>query len=263
MSASSPSTPRRGPVSARFVAGAVAAVLGLVSVLLAGTPTKVVAAAKPAKLSDKDRQTKIDKLEPFNALIAEWRCNGFVPGRDKNKTGWEETSSWIWVLKGDVAVRFATEGAKILENGSITYDIKEDKFVMAAKRVDGQKVTYTGEFNDDKSRFVAEGELKGGEKEKITIKFLDKIRVVFEVERAKPGKDPVVVAEIGGTRKGEKISGASDEGPKCVITGGPGTSSVSYGGKGYYICCTGCRDAFNEDPVKWIALAKKKGYIKE
>jgi YHS domain-containing protein len=27
---------------------------------------------------------------------------------------------------------------------------------------------------------------------------------------------------------------------------------VSYKGKTYYVCCTGCRDAFNDDPVKYI-----------
>ena len=33
-----------------------------------------------------------------------------------------------------------------------------------------------------------------------------------------------------------------------VVTGGLGTIEVSYDGKSYYVCCTGCRDYFNENP---------------
>ncbi|MCH7989770.1 MAG: YHS domain-containing protein [Planctomycetes bacterium] len=47
---------------------------------------------------------------------------------------------------------------------------------------------------------------------------------------------------------------------ECVISGGLGTSTVSYHGKTYYVCCSGCRDAFNDDPQTWIArfIERKK-----
>jgi YHS domain-containing protein len=34
--------------------------------------------------------------------------------------------------------------------------------------------------------------------------------------------------------------------------------AVSYNGQTYYVCCSGCRDAFNENPAKIIAEFKKK-----
>ena len=34
--------------------------------------------------------------------------------------------------------------------------------------------------------------------------------------------------------------------------------TVSFGGKTYYVCCTGCRDAFNEDPEKFVKAFEKK-----
>ncbi len=37
------------------------------------------------------------------------------------------------------------------------------------------------------------------------------------------------------------------------MTGGAGTIRVSYKGKSYYVCCTGCRDAFNDDPEGILA----------
>lgn len=40
---------------------------------------------------------------------------------------------------------------------------------------------------------------------------------------------------------------------ECIISGGLGTIQVSYQGKSYWVCCTGCKAAFEEDPESWIA----------
>jgi len=40
--------------------------------------------------------------------------------------------------------------------------------------------------------------------------------------------------------------------PECVVTGGLGTATVTYMGKTYFVCCTGCRDEFNSDPAKYV-----------
>ena len=44
----------------------------------------------------------------------------------------------------------------------------------------------------------------------------------------------------------------------AVGLGGAGTMTVSYNGQTYYVCCTGCRDAFLAEPEKFIAKAKAK-----
>lgn len=38
-----------------------------------------------------------------------------------------------------------------------------------------------------------------------------------------------------------------------MISQGLGTTQVSYKGKSYWVCCSGCKAAFEEDPEKWIA----------
>lgn len=211
------------------------------------------------KVDEKTRLAQLEALEPFNALIAEWNGNGFVPGKDKNKTGWEEKSQWVWQLKGDVCIKFAYTGGKVLSKGTLFYDTKLKQYLLKAVRADKTEATYVGEFDEgNKKKMNFTTELSTKEVEKITMDFSDSIRVKVMVERTKPGKDPVLAYEIGATKKGEKISGSTESGPKCLITGGPGTSSV---GGGYFVCCTGCRDAYNENPAKWIAFAKKKGYI--
>ncbi len=37
-----------------------------------------------------------------------------------------------------------------------------------------------------------------------------------------------------------------------MVTGGAATIAVSYGGQTYYVCCTGCRDAFTAAPEKFV-----------
>ena len=40
------------------------------------------------------------------------------------------------------------------------------------------------------------------------------------------------------------------------MTGGASTITVSYQGKSYPVCCTGCRDEFNDNPEKYAKIAE-------
>ena len=51
--------------------------------------------------------------------------------------------------------------------------------------------------------------------------------------------------------------------PECIVTGGKGTMSTVYKGKTYWFCCTGCRDAFLDDPDMIIAQAEQKAAKKK
>ena len=61
------------------------------------------------------------------------------------------------------------------------------------------------------------------------------------------------LAEVGATRKGSSFRQGGRRWPECVVTGGLGTIAVEYEGKKYFVCCTGCRDLFNEDPAGVLA----------
>ena len=63
--------------------------------------------------------------------------------------------------------------------------------------------------------------------------------------------------QIGMTREGVQLA-AGKKGPECIVTGGLGTQAINYKGATYYVCCGGCRDAFNENPEKYIREAKEK-----
>ncbi|MEP9190592.1 YHS domain-containing protein, partial [Enterobacter hormaechei] len=57
--------------------------------------------------------------------------------------------------------------------------------------------------------------------------------------------------QVGATKKGEPFA-VVDKGPECVVSGGLGTMRVTHKGKTYYVCCSGCRDAFKEEPDKYV-----------
>ena len=59
------------------------------------------------------------------------------------------------------------------------------------------------------------------------------------------------VYQVGATKEGTVFANAPT-GPECIVSGGAGTSTVTYQGKTYYVCCSGCRDAFLEEPDKYI-----------
>ncbi|MBL8823139.1 MAG: YHS domain-containing protein [Planctomycetia bacterium] len=65
--------------------------------------------------------------------------------------------------------------------------------------------------------------------------------------------------QVGATREGESLAGAAkSSGPECVVSGGLGTTKVMHKGETYYVCCSGCLDAFKDDPEKYIKEFKAK-----
>ena len=70
------------------------------------------------------------------------------------------------------------------------------------------------------------------------------------------------VFQVGATKEGVEFAG-DDGKPECVVSGGLGTMPVTYKGKTYYVCCTGCRDAFKDDPEKFIKEAEAKAKEKK
>src|SRR6478736_3694018 len=74
----------------------------------------------------------------------------------------------------------------------------------------------------------------------------DRLLILYE-RRVDGGDRFARIAEVGYTRVGSTFAKGSGQ-PECVVTGGLGTIKVTYQGKTYYVCCTGCRDMFDDDP---------------
>ncbi|GBD37437.1 hypothetical protein HRbin36_02568 [bacterium HR36] len=89
--------------------------------------------------------------------------------------------------------------------------------------------------------------------ERITINLVDDIRFVYRYDYRPTGRKLYVRDFlVGATKEGQALAVERRKGPECVVSGGLGTIPVTYKGQTYYVCCTGCRDAFNENPEKYI-----------
>lgn len=76
--------------------------------------------------------------------------------------------------------------------------------------------------------------------------------------RRRVGNDRFLrMAEVGYTREGSNF-GKGTNYIECIVTGGVGTMPVTFEGKTYYVCCTGCRDLFNDDPAAVLAEYRER-----
>ena len=63
--------------------------------------------------------------------------------------------------------------------------------------------------------------------------------------------------EVGVTKEGETFAAgaAATERPKCIVTGGQATMSVTFEGQTFQLCCSGCLGEFNDNPQKYVKKA--------
>ena len=85
----------------------------------------------------------------------------------------------------------------------------------------------------------------------------DRLVIQYDRPRGKSMKSFTQMALLGYTRVGSGF-GTGVKATDCIVTGGKGSSTVSYQGKTYYVCCGGCRDEFNENPAKIVAAFEAK-----
>lgn len=62
----------------------------------------------------------------------------------------------------------------------------------------------------------------------------------------------VRIAQVGYTREGSEF-GKGTAYRECIVTGGHGTIAVRHQGETYYVCCSGCRDYFQDNPQTVLA----------
>ena len=91
----------------------------------------------------------------------------------------------------------------------------------------------------------------------------DGIRLIFVYSTKPEGRTLwKKMYQVAANKAGESLGSAGKKN-ECVVSGGLGTMAVSHKGQTYYVCCSGCRDAFRDEPEKYIreyeeAQAKKK-----
>jgi YHS domain-containing protein len=220
----------------------------LSSVVLLAAPPQADKSTKPAK----------EALAQFNSLIGGWRGTA-QPRRGSAAGSWRESAEWVWDFSQPVpAIRYVVTDGKLLKSARITFDDKANQFRATVDLPDGATRDYAGKFDDDRLVLDSQPDAKQ-ERHRITVTRLNDKRtiVLFEKKRAN-ARAGARVAEVGYTREGTRLAVEGSDGPECVVTGGKGTIAINYKGQTYYVCCSGCKQAFNENPEKILAEYRQR-----
>lgn len=199
----------------------------------------------------------IEGLRDFNALIGAWRGVGQIK-RGSPQGAWQEQANLVWELKPkSTGIRWTIESGKEWRSALLSYSELAKLFTLSATLPDDSVLKYEGKVEDKRLVLQAVDDQKSVHQITITILNENRMLVLFE-RRPEQQSFFTRVGEVGYQRQGTRIAAAGGSGPICVVTGGAGTIAVQHKGKTYYVCCTGCRDAFNDDPEGILAAFEKK-----
>lgn len=197
-------------------------------------------------------------LSPFNSLIGGWRGSGQVR-RGSIRGAWRETGTFVWKFSGGkTGIEYQIKDGKHLHHGLVSWDPEKKEFTMDAILPDEKKQSYRGTF--EKKALILVSEPDDDEMiSRITLRQLNDKRMLVLYEKRRADQSFYArVGEVGYTREGTRLASSDSSGPECIVTGGAGTIKVTHKNKTYYVCCTGCRDAFNDDPEAILADYRAK-----
>lgn len=221
------------------------------------------ASQKPHSIND-----VISALKPLQIVMGKWE------GVLKNG-GVGETHDWVWDLQTDKkypALAVSAPEGNFFTRARITYDPASSKYRM--ETVDKEKIVRQFEggweaepaevpADDGKSFYrtfklklteIRNEELSGRWEYVLSQQNNNRYQLYASLAR---GSSPRFALRdvLGSQRSGTSFAQSDDDyGERtCIISQGLGTISVSYQGKSYYVCCTGCKAAFEDDPEMWIA----------
>jgi YHS domain-containing protein len=226
---------------------------GLLGALLGGVA---------AVAAESERRAIPEPFVPFEHMIGSWKGQG-IPTANRLK-GWPEKHMWAWKFaKGvPVGMSLVLEGDKTLTKAELTSDAAGKQYRLQGTDADGKAVTYVGTYGGTSSSKMLTldrvGDTPEGKERIVIWPYSNMIRYALWLEHQDPGAPQFKrVIEVGLTKEGEAFAagGSAADLPKCILTGGAASMTVSYQGKSYPICCSGCRDEFNENPEKYAKKA--------
>lgn len=214
----------------------------------------LITLAIPADAADKDARASREALKALNDFIGQWSGSG-APVKPKPTAGelWAETVAWGWRFKGDDSwLEMTVKDGKHLKGGELRYLPEKKRYQLTAADRDGRKLVFEGELKDNYLR-LERSDADKKETQRITMNTAaEGVRFIYLFERKPEGRTLFIRDyQVACTREGESLATAKKK-TECVVSGGLGTIAVSYKGENYHVCCSGCRDAFNETPQKYI-----------
>lgn len=220
----------------------------------------------------------MEKLKPLQVMLGQWRG---TTRRDYEGFKAVDSHEWIWDLQTDVnqpALKVTSDKSPFMKSARLTWNVDKSRFVLNAIDNDNVNREYEGDYTDpvheivgpdDKLHRVFRMELTqtedpindtNGERWQVAFVQQENNRYLLEVSKRRGNARFQRYDTVSTQREGTSFAiSDTDYGDKtCIISQGLGTTAVSFQGKTYWVCCSGCKAAFEEDPALWIARAAKR-----
>ncbi len=224
-----------------------------ICLLLAADP----AATPQTAASDKQA------LAAVQSYVGQWRGVG-QPKRGSSQGAWTEEAQWSWHFhQGRAELVAQLDGDKFFRALHLRPAATSGEFQLTAIPADlqadpAEAPQFRGKLADGVLVLAAtapQADLPA----RISIRLVaggDRMLVLYEKQLGTGAY--ARLAEVGSTRQGSDFAKSAASGPECIVTGGLGTIAVMFEGKKYYVCCTGCREYFDEDPARAVAEYRER-----
>lgn len=232
------------------------------------------AAASGKSDTEKQIQAIITNLQPLQILLGQWRG---TTRREYENFKAVDNHEWVWDLRTDAknpALTINSDKSPYLKQGRLSWNVDEQKFILSATDAAGTKREFIGDFtdpvheivgSDDKLHKVFRLEFNqvdksgqaSGEMWQLSFEQQENNRYLLEVAKRRGSAAFARYDTVSTQREGTSFAlSDTDYAEKtCIISEGLGTTEVVYKGRSYWVCCSGCKAAFDEDPETWIARA--------
>jgi hypothetical protein len=205
---------------------------------------------------DSEAKTAKQALQELNDYIGGWKGSG-ASDRDSQAI-WKEHADWSWRFKGDDAwLVLKLDPGRHYKGGEMRYLPDREVYQLTMWNKDDKKEVFEGKLK--KGRLTLTRKAADGATQQLQLNLAGGgIRFVYTYSIKPAGRTFFSRQyQVGFTKEGETFA-AAERKVECIVTGGLGKIPVTYQGVTYYVCCTGCRDAFNENPEKYVREYKAR-----
>ena len=229
-----------------------------------------------------DQQVRlvISHLQPLQVLLGQWRG---TTRREFQNFKAVDSHEWVWDLRTDPAqpaLIIRSDKSPYVKAGRLTWDTKQERFILLATDSEDKERRFSGDYSeapheitgsDDKQhrvfRLVLNEERTGqdGEQWQLAISQQENNRYLLEVGKRRGTAAFARYDTVSTQRDGTSFAlSDTDYAEKaCIISEGLGTMELTWKGRSYWVCCSGCRAAFEEEPDKWIARSAQRANEKK
>jgi hypothetical protein len=234
----------------------------------------------PSEMADRQAACVIAALNPMQVLLGQWR---WTTQRGNVEVRTDELD-WVWDFRTDAqqpALVFTAAKHPYFRTGRLTFLSPQSLYQLSTGDESGAERVFEGtwaeggepgEFSEGKvlhrtfKLTMEQVSPAEGEQWSVTLSQTDNNDYRMEIRRRAASAtrfQPFDIVRQQRMGTSFAVADSDNPGPKCIISGGLGTMTVTYKGRSYPVCCSGCAAAFNDDPEKWLAKLAANGTIPE